>query len=158
SDRALRLATRIGLTRARPGDPGTGFRQRFAVRAVERLVRQISTEVGVTRLAVRVRPTADGSRIVGAYPWRHRGRAEALGLAVAGVVDSLDSAEIEALVASAAESVRAADLGASPTTIRPSVPIVAVTGTNGKTTTSRMIAHIGRIDGLHVGWSSTDGI
>jgi cyanophycin synthetase len=38
------------------------------------------------------------------------------------------------------------------------VPVVAVTGTNGKTTTSRMIAHIGRTHGLHVGWSSTDGI
>ncbi|WP_246456149.1 Mur ligase family protein [Nocardioides mesophilus] len=36
--------------------------------------------------------------------------------------------------------------------------MVAVTGTNGKTTTSRMIAHIARTQGLHVGWSSTDGI
>jgi cyanophycin synthetase len=35
---------------------------------------------------------------------------------------------------------------------------VAVTGTNGKTTTSRMVAHIARTHGLHVGWSSTDGI
>ncbi len=38
------------------------------------------------------------------------------------------------------------------------MPIVAVTGTNGKTTTSRMVAHIARTHGLHVGWSSTDGI
>ena len=38
------------------------------------------------------------------------------------------------------------------------MPVVAVTGTNGKTTTSRMIAHIGRAAGLHVGWSSTDGV
>ena len=36
--------------------------------------------------------------------------------------------------------------------------MVAVTGTNGKTTTSRMIAHIAREHGLHVGWSTTDGI
>lgn len=33
-----------------------------------------------------------------------------------------------------------------------------MTGTNGKTTTSRLIAHIARRAGLHVGWSSTDGI
>jgi cyanophycin synthetase len=33
-----------------------------------------------------------------------------------------------------------------------------VTGTNGKTTTSRMIAHIARTAGRLVGWSSTDGI
>jgi cyanophycin synthetase len=36
--------------------------------------------------------------------------------------------------------------------------VVAVTGTNGKTTTSRMIAHIARTDGRVTGWSSTDGI
>ena len=35
---------------------------------------------------------------------------------------------------------------------------MAVTGTNGKTTTSRMIAHIARTWGKHVGWSNTDGI
>ena len=36
--------------------------------------------------------------------------------------------------------------------------MVAVTGTNGKTTTSRMIAHVARTSGLVVGWSNTDGI
>ena len=36
--------------------------------------------------------------------------------------------------------------------------MVAVTGTNGKTTTSRMIAHMARADGRLVGWSNTDGI
>ncbi|MGL5930742.1 MAG: cyanophycin synthetase [Dermatophilaceae bacterium] len=38
------------------------------------------------------------------------------------------------------------------------VPIVAVTGTNGKTTTSRMIAHIVKGVGRRVGMTSTDGI
>jgi len=38
------------------------------------------------------------------------------------------------------------------------VPIVAVTGTNGKTTTSRMIAHIMRTAGKRVGMTTTDGI
>lgn len=38
------------------------------------------------------------------------------------------------------------------------VPIVAVTGTNGKTTTSRMIAHIMKGVGRKVGMTSTDGI
>ncbi|MCA1781011.1 MAG: cyanophycin synthetase [Dermatophilaceae bacterium] len=38
------------------------------------------------------------------------------------------------------------------------VPIVAVTGTNGKTTTSRMIAHIFKGIGVKVGMTSTDGI
>ena len=38
------------------------------------------------------------------------------------------------------------------------IPIVAVTGTNGKTTTSRMIAHIFKGLGRKVGMTSTDGV
>jgi cyanophycin synthetase len=38
------------------------------------------------------------------------------------------------------------------------VPIVAVTGTNGKTTTVRMIAHIMQTSGKRVGMTTTDGI
>ncbi|GAA4618478.1 cyanophycin synthetase [Actinoallomurus liliacearum] len=38
------------------------------------------------------------------------------------------------------------------------VPIVAVTGTNGKTTTVRMIAHLLAQDGRRVGMTTTDGV
>ena len=38
------------------------------------------------------------------------------------------------------------------------IPIIAVTGTNGKTTTVRMIAHILKFMGRRVGMTSTDGI
>ena len=38
------------------------------------------------------------------------------------------------------------------------IPVVAVTGTNGKTTTSRMIAHVFKGMGRKVGMTSTDGI
>jgi cyanophycin synthetase len=38
------------------------------------------------------------------------------------------------------------------------VPIAAVTGTNGKTTTSRMLAHILKMSGYTVGLTSTDGV
>ena len=36
--------------------------------------------------------------------------------------------------------------------------MVAITGTNGKTTTSRMLGHIAQRAGMSVGWSSTDGV
>ncbi len=38
------------------------------------------------------------------------------------------------------------------------IPIAAVTGTNGKTTTSRMLAHILKMTGYTVGLTSTDGV
>ena len=38
------------------------------------------------------------------------------------------------------------------------IPIAAITGTNGKTTTARMLAHIHKMSGRHVGLTSTDGV
>jgi cyanophycin synthetase len=38
------------------------------------------------------------------------------------------------------------------------IPIAAVTGTNGKTTTTRMLAHILQLSGYTVGMTSTDGV
>ncbi|MCL4282882.1 MAG: cyanophycin synthetase, partial [Flavobacteriales bacterium] len=38
------------------------------------------------------------------------------------------------------------------------IPIIAVTGTNGKTTTTRLIAHIMRSHGYKVGMTCTDGV
>ena len=40
----------------------------------------------------------------------------------------------------------------------PRIPIAAVTGTNGKTTTSRMLAHILKMSGATVGLTTTDGV
>ena len=155
---AERLARRIGLDAARPGEPDTGFRQRFALRAVARLVRAIAHESGTVRLAVRVRPTSDPHVVVVAYPWRHRDRAQEMGRAVADVLDAVPGEDVEDAVSHGAERVIASQPGEAPHTIVPRIPVVAVTGTNGKTTTSRMIAHIARTDGRIVGWSNTDGI
>jgi len=38
------------------------------------------------------------------------------------------------------------------------IPLVAVTGTNGKTTTTRLIAHLAKTAGYTVGYTTTDGI
>jgi cyanophycin synthetase len=42
----------------------------------------------------------------------------------------------------------------APTTI----PVIAITGTNGKTTTTRLIAHLFREHGRRVGYTTTDGV
>jgi cyanophycin synthetase len=38
------------------------------------------------------------------------------------------------------------------------IPIIAVTGTNGKTTTTRLIAHMAKMKGFKVGYTTTDGV
>ncbi|HVC74863.1 MAG TPA: Mur ligase family protein [Mycobacteriales bacterium] len=155
---AREVGQSLGLAAARPGAAGTGLRQRFALRVVVAVVRRVARESGTSRLAVRSRPTAKLHRTVVAFPWRHRDRAQALGHAVAGVLDALPAEDVDAVVAAAAALVRRSDLGDAPGARRPHVPVVAVTGTNGKTTTSRMVARMGRCAGLVVGWSSTDGV
>jgi cyanophycin synthetase len=38
------------------------------------------------------------------------------------------------------------------------IPIIAITGTNGKTTTTLLLAHIARMKGYKVGYTTTDGV
>ena len=38
------------------------------------------------------------------------------------------------------------------------IPIIAVTGTNGKTTTTRLISHIAKMNGYRVGYTTSDGV
>lgn len=45
-----------------------------------------------------------------------------------------------------------------PPGVQTRVPIVSITGTNGKTTTSRMLAHILKMSGKKVGLTTTDGL
>src|SRR6266540_1897153 len=125
---AKAYAAALGLGTTRPGRAGTGLRQRFAYRVLTGLVRRLGRESGIVRLGVRVRPGSDVRHLIVSFPWAHEQR------------------------------VRETPEGAGPPTLRPRIPVVAITGTNGKTTTSRMIAHIGLAAGLHVGWTSTDGI
>jgi cyanophycin synthetase len=158
-DTARRFADDVGLSRARPGPAHSAFRQRFVARAVAHLVRLIARSGGVTRLAVRSRPGSATNELVVAYPWRNSGKAEALAEAVGSVLDGVAVGwSVPDLVAAAGDSVASAPRGEAPRLIRPKVPVVAITGTNGKTTTSRMLGHIARRAGRSVGWSSTDGV
>jgi cyanophycin synthetase len=156
---ARTVAADLGLGGARPGEPGTAFRQRFAARAVPVLVRRLAQAAGVNRLAVRARPGAEVEEMVVAFPWRDGDRAEALGRGVAEVLDAVGGSEsLAAVITRTGERLAAVGPGQAPRLIRPAIPVVAVTGTNGKTTTSRMLGHLAQRAGRSVGWSSTDGV
>jgi cyanophycin synthetase len=45
-----------------------------------------------------------------------------------------------------------------PPGVESTIPVIAVTGTNGKTTTTRLIAHLFRNTGQTVGFTTTDGV
>ena len=160
-DEARRFATEVGLARSRPGPADSAFRQRFAARAVAHLVRQLAMAAGVKRLAVRSRPGSDVNELVVAYPWRNSARAEVLADGLAAVLDAIGDGEVAdsgAVLHDAAGRLASTAPGSSPRLIKPRIPVVAITGTNGKTTTSRMLGFIAQRTGLSVGWSSTDGV
>lgn len=160
TERATEVAREIGLGSARPGPPDSFLRQRFAARAVSQIVRQLARVAGVNRLAVRTRSGTSLEELVVAYPWRSSGRAESLARGLARILDAVDGpgSAVNEAIQFAGAALAAAPLGDGPRLLRPKVPVVAVTGTNGKTTTSRMLGHIALQAGLQVGWSSTDGV
>jgi cyanophycin synthetase len=154
------LGTELGLGKARTGTTGTIFRQRFAIRLVTQIVRRLARSGGTTRLAVRTRTGQAVTELIVAYPWRNAGRAEALAYGLARVLDTVAAGPhaVEEMISAEGDVLAATPPGSAPRLIRPSIPVVAITGTNGKTTTARMIGHVARRAGLSVGWSSTDGV
>ncbi len=157
---AADLGTELDLGKAHPGTADTVFRQRYAIRIVTQIVRRLARAGGATRLAVRTRTGQAVNELVVAYPWRNAGRAEALAYGLARVLDSVGTgpAALAEMISAEGAVIAAAPLGSGPRLIRPHIPVVAITGTNGKTTTARMIGHVARRTGMSVGWSSTDGV
>lgn len=154
------IAERLALKGSQPGGPSSEQRQRFVLRLVERVVRLIATGAGRTRLGVRARPATARAEMVVAFPWSRRGRGEALGACLGEVLAALldgEAAGREGLERASA-TVRDAEPGARPDLPKPTIPVASITGTNGKTTTTRLLAHIGMAAGLRTAWSSTDGV
>jgi cyanophycin synthetase len=157
--RAEEAGVRSGGPGLRPGPPGSDRRLRFLARVAAQLTRVAADATG-THLAVRARPGPTSDEVVVAFPWRNRTAAEtfAKGLAVL-LIDVLpDRRSIRAAIKRLAERVFASEPGPQPQVPDPTIPVIAVTGTNGKTTTVRLLAHLVRAAGKTVAYSSTDGV
>ncbi len=155
------IARRLGMRGVRPGAPDSEQRQQAVMRLVAQVVRRIAVESGRTTLGVRVRAGGSRDQVVVAFPWRWRGRGlalgESLGPALGGLLDP-DAAVHEGALTAAVAAVTHAGQGAKSAVIRPRIPVASITGTNGKTTTTRLLGHIGMTAGLVTAWSSTDGV
>lgn len=102
---------------------------------------------------------ADDETVVVAFPFRNTGTARAFALAVATAFGTVSAGgDVRRALAAVPAAMAGHDPGERTTPLRPQVPVVAVTGTNGKTTTTRLIAHLVKAGGRTPGWSSTDGI
>jgi cyanophycin synthetase len=156
-ERFARVLERAGST-ARPGRPGSEQRRRAVARLSTHFARALAVEADV-RLAVRSRSGPEPDQIVVAFPWRRRGTATAAATELAGLMaEAGGRRSIERLVAEAAERILDTEPGDEPSVPDPGIPIVSVTGTNGKTTTVRLLAHLVRSAGKSVAYSSTDGV
>lgn len=95
------------------------------------------------------------------YPWSNRPRARAIAQVA---FDLLAGDRIERLSTRLIQQIEAEsdeDESSEPTWVRDSerrMPSAAITGTNGKTTTTRLLAHLLRSTGKRVGWSSSSGV
>jgi cyanophycin synthetase len=141
------------------GRPNSEQRRRFAARCASHVTHRLAQASGI-RLAVRGRPGSEPGEVVVAFPWRRRGSAEALGREVAGVLSALLATRRSPrrLVEEAAARINGVDPGPQPSVPDPDIPVISVTGTNGKTTTVRLLAHLVRTAGRSVAYSSTDGV
>ena len=164
-DRVVSAAERTGLpgsddrSKVRPGLPGTEARRRFVSRLAAHVTRSLAGAAG-TNLAVRSRLGSEPDHVIVAFPWRRRGAAEALGREVVTLLEELlgTRRSFGRVLEGAARRLSEVEPGAPASVPDPTVPVIAVTGTNGKTTTVRALSHFGRTAGLSVAYSSTDGV
>jgi cyanophycin synthetase len=139
---------------------------------------ETSAEAGTTNgarrtrrrpLPVDIHRSSDPGHWIVAYPWRERERAEAIAEAAYRLADrnadpsrTKPAARTRAgrALARSVEAVREA--GMTPpswiTDDRRLVPCISISGTNGKSTTTRMLTHIFAVAGRHVGTTTSDGV
>jgi cyanophycin synthetase len=159
-ERVELLAERVGFTPvASPGLPDSDQRRRYVARFAVHLTRALA-EATDTHLAIRGRPGPEPAQVVIAFVWRRQQAAEAFARELAPLLElCLDGRRsVERAMAEAAARLDGIEPGPAPTMLRPAIPIIAVTGTNGKTTVVRLIAHLARAAGHRVAYTTTDGV
>jgi cyanophycin synthetase len=121
----------------------------------------IAAQVGMPAPEIVVREMEEDNRAVVAYAWERRNAARAVGhlawqLVAGEQVDlGADLAEIRNLLEVPAED---EDWPEMVTDAERRIPTIGITGTNGKTTTTRLIASILRNAGNSVAWTSSSGV
>ncbi len=157
-EKVAAIARATGIRAIDPGARESDQRLRATARVAVQLTRRIAAEAGTERLGVRGRTGPGFGRVIVVFPWRRRGSAEALAGAVASGMAAVLRRSPQRVIAELARDVAAVDPGPEPTVPDPDIPVIQVSGTNGKTTTTRLLAHMVMTAGKRVAFSSTDGV
>ncbi len=148
-DGANRFFTRPAIKLEFGGEPA-------AVEAVGReageAVQRLHLALGMPEPRVTARPSVDGRRVAVAFPWRRRTISQSIAMAAARIAMGTGRERREE------QALQAVAEGPLPDVARPRIPVVGITGTNGKTTTTRLLAHIATVAGQTVGMTNSDGI
>jgi len=141
-----RPAVKLEFRGGAPGEAAT------VAAAAALAVRRLHNALDLPEPRITTRHSVDRMRTAIAFPWRRRTISQAIGASASRLAlgRSTDRRELGGL--------RAVALGPIPQLPRPRIPIVAITGTNGKSTTTRLIAHICETAGRTVGMTNSDGI
>ncbi|HWH24917.1 MAG TPA: Mur ligase family protein, partial [Candidatus Limnocylindria bacterium] len=119
-------------------------------------VRRLHRSALGRQVPVGIHRTSEPGHWVVSYPWRERGRAESIARAALRLADNGGERTLERAI----RLIRSADTDAPEwvTDDRRPIPLISISGTNGKSTTTRMISHILRRAGRRVGTTTTDGV
>ncbi len=138
---------------------GRAVPPREAPRGVTELadwVRRVHRRALGRPISVTIHRSSDPGHWIVAYPWTLSDQAETLARAALRLTDESSERVFERVSRRVAEAG-----GVAPGWVRDaerSMRLISVSGTNGKSTTARMMTHICRVAGLHVGTTTTDGV
>ena len=139
-----------------------------AVAAIAAWIRRLRSDHGEGRGGLAVHRSSDPGHWIVTFPWTGAERALTLTEAALALVERDVSPSRTALLTGAQERLltrmteRIATARATPPEwVRDAdrrVPVVSISGTNGKSTVTRLITHILLLAGRHVGTTTSDGV
>jgi cyanophycin synthetase len=135
-------------------------RERVLTLLVE-IINVLHDRAGVQRPQIRTRSMESPGHEVVAFSWHRRDLARGIARAAFDILSGRESdlrGTIDRLAALAAAPLAADQQPEMLPDQRRHVPIVGITGTNGKTTTTRLLSAVLMHAGKRVGWTSSAGV